>query len=139
MNAASLHPLKALSVWRSVTVKALGDAAMPDLTARQLGLLLTVYLSPPPHTVRSLADGLDLPKPAVTRALDALGRAGLVRRQRDPRDRRNVILHRTVAGSVFLRDLGDTIAGAFDEATPYDSVFRQGGGDGSSAAHAGAS
>jgi DNA-binding MarR family transcriptional regulator len=69
-----------------------------DLTARQLTVLLTVYLEKPPHTVRGLAKTLNVTKPVITRALDTMGKAGLVSRKRDMTDRRNVIIQRTVDG-----------------------------------------
>jgi DNA-binding MarR family transcriptional regulator len=64
----------------------------PDLSARQLSLLLTVYLTPPPHTVRGLAELLRVSKPAISRALDRLGMLGFARRKRDEADRRNVLV-----------------------------------------------
>jgi DNA-binding MarR family transcriptional regulator len=115
--------LKALSFWHAVVAGTVrGDS--PDMTMRQLALLLTVYLDPPPHTVRGLSTMLGLPKPAVTRALDTLGRQGFLKRVRDPRDKRNVLVQRTVAGSVFLRDHADHIIRAWQGASPYDHVFR---------------
>lgn len=98
----------ALDLWRGVTVMAV-KADEPDLTARQLAVLMTVYLSPPPHTVRGLAQQLNVGKPAITRALDTLARYGLIRRRRDESDGRNVLVQRTVKGSVFLADFGDLI------------------------------
>jgi DNA-binding MarR family transcriptional regulator len=80
-----------------------------DLSARQLAVLLTVYLEPPPHTVRGLAAKLGVTKPAITRALDTMGRLGLVTRRRDEADRRNVLVQRTVAGALAVEKLGDTI------------------------------
>jgi hypothetical protein len=68
-----LTPKQALELWRAVSVAALGRKH-PDLTARQFSLLLQVYLTPPPHTVRGLARDLAMSKPAVSRALDTLGR-----------------------------------------------------------------
>ena len=50
------------------TVRADG----PDLNVRQAAILLRVSLEPGPHTVRGLAEALQLGKPAVSRALDAL-------------------------------------------------------------------
>src|SRR4029453_11931735 len=35
----------------------------PDLSARQLAILLTIYLEPPPHTVRGVAAKLGVTKP----------------------------------------------------------------------------
>ena len=66
-----LSPNQALELWRATSVAALGRDH-PDLTARQFALLLQVYLTPPPHTVRSLARDLAMSKPAVSRALDTL-------------------------------------------------------------------
>lgn len=76
-----------------------------DLSARQLGVFLTCYLNNGPHTVRGLAAGLNVSKPAITRALDRLGELDLARRKVDPLDRRSVLIQRTPKGSSFLRDL----------------------------------
>jgi DNA-binding MarR family transcriptional regulator len=72
-----------------------------------MAILLTVYLTPPPHTVRGLAEILNISKPAVTRALDRLGMLGLARRKRDDADKRNVLVQRTVKGSVFLTEFSE--------------------------------
>lgn len=76
-----------------------------DLSARQLGVFLTVYLSEGPHTVRGLAANLNVSKPAITRALDRLGELDLARRKTDPQDRRSVLIQRTVKGAAFLREI----------------------------------
>ena len=101
-----LTPKQALELWHRVSVAAL-RGEQPDLSARQFALLLQVYVASPPHTVRALARELAMPKPAVSRALDALGRLGLVRRKRDEADRRDVLVQRTVKGAVFLREFAD--------------------------------
>ncbi|MFC7333798.1 MarR family transcriptional regulator [Rhodocista pekingensis] len=103
--------LEALQLWRGALVASVRKAG-PDLSARQLALLLTVYLTPPPHTVRGLAATLNVSKPSVTRALDRLGRLGYVKRKRDQDDRRNVLVQRTVKGSVFLTEFGQLVAAA---------------------------
>ena len=103
-----LRPSQALKLWHDVTIDLVrGDGT--DLTGRQLAVLLTVYLEPPPHTVRGLAARLDVTKPAVTRALDALGRLGLIERRRDEIDLRNVLIQRTVAGALWVERLGDRV------------------------------
>ncbi len=99
---------QALELWRSVTVETV-RRDNPDLSARQMALLLTVYLTPPPHTVRGLAQTLNISKPAITRAIDRLSELGLVKRKADEADRRSVLVQRTVKGSVALRELGDLI------------------------------
>jgi DNA-binding MarR family transcriptional regulator len=82
----------------------------PDLSLRQLAVLLTVYLESPPHTVRGLAAKLKVTKPVITRALDSMGSLELLTRRRDPADRRNVIVQRTVKGALYVERLGDLIA-----------------------------
>ena len=74
----------------------------PDLTNRQMALLMIVYLTPGPHTVRGLARVLGVSKPVVTRALNTLGALGYLRRERDQDDRRNVFVVRTSSGADFL-------------------------------------
>ncbi len=111
---AALNSMDVLEMWRvAVTETVRRDT--PDLSARQLALILTVYLRPPPHTVRGLAAHLNISKPAITRALDRLEKLGLVRRRKDPADRRSVLVQRTVAGSVFLREFADTVTNAAAE------------------------
>lgn len=100
---------QALDLWRRVLAKSLA-ANGADLTARQMLLLLTVYRTEGPHTVRGLAATLGISKPAVTRALDRLGQLELARRKRDEKDRRNVLVQRTVKGSVFLTDFATTVS-----------------------------
>lgn len=81
----------------------------PDLSARQMAVLLTVYMTEQPHTVRGLAEILNVSKPAITRAIDRLGEFGLARRKTDPRDRRSVVVQRTVKGSVYLAEFAQII------------------------------
>lgn len=76
---------------------------------RQIGILLTIYLEAPPHTVRELAARLGVSKPVVTRALDSMGKLELVNRRRDEKDRRNVLVQRTVKGALYLEKLADLI------------------------------
>ncbi|MDA0306725.1 MAG: MarR family transcriptional regulator [Proteobacteria bacterium] len=103
--------LKALDIWRQALVSSV-RLDVPDLSARQMGLLLSVYLTPPPHTVRGLAQVLAVSKPAITRAVNRLSELGLVRRKTDDADRRSVFIQRTVKGSVFLREFGELIVQA---------------------------
>ncbi len=81
----------------------------PDFTLRQLTILLTVYLEPPPHTVRGLAHKLGVTKPVITRALDSMGKHDIVTRRRDEADRRNVVVQRTVKGALYVESLGDLV------------------------------
>lgn len=112
-----LNDMQALDIWRQTMVSSVRLAA-PDLSARQMALLLTVYLTPPPHTVRGLAAHLGVSKPAVTRAIDRLTELGLLRRQTDESDRRSVLIQRTQAGHEFLKAFGDLIVAAAAELEP---------------------
>ena len=103
-----LRPIQALRLWQQVTLSEVRDDA-PDLTVRQMAILLTIYLDAPPHTVRGLAAELRVSKPAITRALDRLCDDGLLRRKTDDNDRRSVLIQRTVKGSIFLSDFAETI------------------------------
>ncbi|MDP8997460.1 MAG: MarR family transcriptional regulator, partial [Pseudomonadota bacterium] len=59
-----LNPLttaQALRLWHEVGLAQVrGDEA--DLSLRQMTILLTIYLEPPPHTVRALAAKLNVSK-----------------------------------------------------------------------------
>ena len=103
-----MRPYQALALWHSVASEQVRREG-PDLTLRQMAILLEIYLQPPPHTVRGLAKTLNVTKPVITRALDTMGSLGFVKRARDERDRRNVIIKRTVEGALFVEKLGDLI------------------------------
>jgi DNA-binding MarR family transcriptional regulator len=90
-----------LSHWMRALI-AYVRSGEPDLTNRQMALLLLVYLTPGPHTVRGLARTIGVSKPVVTRALNTLGALGYLRRERDQDDRRNVFIVRTSDGAEFL-------------------------------------
>jgi DNA-binding MarR family transcriptional regulator len=103
-----LRSSQALRLWREVTEQGVRDDA-PDLTQRQLALLLVIYLESPPHTVRGLAARLNVTKPVITRALNTMGDLQLVDRYRDTADKRNVLIKRTLAGSLYLETLSEHI------------------------------
>ncbi|MDA0662631.1 MAG: MarR family transcriptional regulator [Proteobacteria bacterium] len=109
-----LSSTEVLNLWRGALVESVRRDA-PDLTARQLALLLTVYLTPAPHTVRGLAETLNVSKPAVTRALDKLGTLEMIRRKRDEDDHRSILVQRTVKGSVYLSEFSDLIRDALPD------------------------
>jgi DNA-binding MarR family transcriptional regulator len=106
--SVQLRATQALALWHDVTLDLVHEDA-PDLSARQIAILLTVYLEPPPHTVRALAHKLGVTKPAITRALDTMGKRKLLTRRRDEKDRRNVIIQRTVEGALYVERLGDLV------------------------------
>lgn len=103
---------QALRLWREVNLGLVRDGE-PDLSTRQLAILLTIYLEIPPHTVRGLAAQLGVTKPVITRALDSMGRLRLVGRKRDEADRRNVLVQRTVEGALAVEGLGDAIVARY--------------------------
>jgi DNA-binding MarR family transcriptional regulator len=103
-----LRPSQALRLWQQV---ALGEVrgSFADLTMRQAAILLSIYLDPPPHTVRGLAARLGVTKPVITRALDTMGALRLVSRHRDEADGRSVLVRRTVEGALYVERFGDAI------------------------------
>lgn len=90
-----------LDLWMNALV-AYVRSGYSDLTNRQMALLLLVYGTSGPHTVRGLAGLLGVSKPVVTRALNTLGALGYLRRERDEKDRRNIFVRRTSSGAEFL-------------------------------------
>src|SRR4030095_3031522 len=77
-------------------------SGQPDLTNRQMALMLLVYLTPGPHTVCRLANIIGVCELVITRALNTLGTLGYLRRVRDEADRRNVFVAKTINGQEFL-------------------------------------
>ena len=92
---------QALRSWMNTLISYV-RSGHPDLTNRQMALMLLVYLTSGPHTVRGLAQRLGVSKPVITRALNTLGALGYLRRVRDEADRRNVFVARTSTGQEFL-------------------------------------
>ena len=106
--AVQVRPGQALRLWHDVSLALVRDRE-PDLSTRQVTILITIYLEPQPHTVRALAEKLGVTKPVITRALDTMGKLGLVTRKRDEFDRRNVVIQRTVAGALAVERLADLV------------------------------
>ena len=104
--SVALTTAQSLTLWHDVALALVKDDE-PDLSVRQICILLTIYLEAPPHTVRDLAKKLGVTKPVVTRALDTMGKLELVSRRRDEKDRRNVLVQRTVKGALYLERLAD--------------------------------
>ena len=107
----ALGQQQALHLWHDALTESVRRDG-PDLSARQMAILLRIYMEPGPHTVRGLAADLNISKPPVTRALDRLADLGFVRRQKDPRDLRSVLIQRTVRGSVFLSEFAELVTSA---------------------------
>jgi DNA-binding MarR family transcriptional regulator len=105
---------KLLNAWMNTLVDYV-KSGRPDLTNRQMALLMLVYETPGPHTVRGLAQKLGVSKPVITRALNTLGTLGYLRRERDEADRRNIFVARTDSGANFLEGFGSLIGGGQGE------------------------
>lgn len=102
---------QALDLWRcALTAYVRSDES--DMTARQQAVLMTVALTPGPHTVRGLSNHLNIAKPAVTRALDVLERNYFIKRIPDENDLRSVHIERTTQGMDWLRAFGGRIQAA---------------------------
>ncbi|MEM8616661.1 MAG: MarR family transcriptional regulator [Pseudomonadota bacterium] len=117
---------QALDLWRRA-LTAYVRSEDSDMTARQQAVMMTVALTPGPHTVRGLASQLNIAKPAITRALDVLAKQGFIKRIPDPADLRSVHIERTVEGMTWLRGFGSLILEAETGDTAPDA--RAGKGD----------
>lgn len=79
-----------------------GDAAAAKAMGQQRDLLQAVQQLQP-ATLKDVATRVKRGAPAVSRAVDALVRAGLVERQADPDNRRRLALRVTDAGKASLQ------------------------------------
>lgn len=79
---------------------------LPDLTHRQMAMLMLICRTMFAHTVRGLAADLNVTKPVITRAANTLTAMGLVERKKDATDGRNVFIVPTVAGRTFIASIG---------------------------------
>ncbi len=112
----------ALRCWMN-TLVGFVRSDQPDLTNRQMAILMSVYMQDGPHTVRGLAARLGVSKPVVTRALNTLGAYGYVRRRKDETDLRNVLIDQTPQGADFLIEFSEQILEAFGEADEQRPSF----------------
>lgn len=78
-----------------------GDTAAAKAMGQQRDLMAAVDAKAP-ATLNQVADHVGRGAPAVSRAIDALVRAGLVERQADPENRRRLQLRLTDEGRQFL-------------------------------------
>lgn len=99
---------ESLALWHRVILTSV-TMDTPDLSSRQMAILMTVYLEENAHTVRSLADKLKVTKAVISRALDTLTRYGFVERAPDLRDKRSIIVKRTSGGILYLQRFADII------------------------------
>ncbi len=90
----------------------------PALSAHQLAVYLTCYLTNGDHTVRALAAELNVSKSVITRSLDKLGELDLTRRAPDPADRRSILVERTAPGRALLDELRGIVVDAAKTGRP---------------------
>lgn len=103
-----------LRLWKQTSKNVVLNKG-PDLSTRQLSVLLIIYLESKKHTVRSLATSINVSKPVITRCIDSLSILGFVKRVRDETDKRSVFIYRTVKGAVFLTDFAELIEKSNEE------------------------
>lgn len=103
-------PTARLGSWRGTLLRYV-RSGQPDLTNRQMALLMVAGQEQGPHTVRGLAARLGVSKPVVTRALNSLSALALVKRRRDERDRRSVFVDLTPEGETFLAQFAEMMHG----------------------------
>ncbi len=123
-----LTPAAALAIWRGAIVESVRRET-PDLSARQMAVLLSVHLGQPPHTVRGLARALGVSKPAITRALDRLSKLRLVRRAPDETDRRSVLVELTDFGAAYVGAFAELIVAAAADGAEARPAARAASGD----------
>ncbi|MBI4183564.1 MAG: MarR family transcriptional regulator [Proteobacteria bacterium] len=121
-----LSPAAALELWRVALIESVRRDS-PDLSARQMAVLLSVAGTPPPHTVRGLARTLNVSKPAITRALDRLSKLSFVRRRTDEEDRRSVLVECTEAGRGYVDSFGQLVIAAANGTRPEPQLRRASG------------
>jgi DNA-binding MarR family transcriptional regulator len=102
MSAALPAPAPHLPQLHDALLGMVRHAEAPDLSARQLAVLLTLRLTGEPQTVRGLAKHLNIARPCITRALDRLAEHGFTQRTVDTSDRRSVLISMLPPANDFL-------------------------------------
>lgn len=97
----NLRPSTALKLLFDIAQSCVREGE-PDLSFRQLSVLLMLYLNAPPHSVTGIAAKLKVSKPVITRALDHLAKIGLISRTKSLKDKRMLVIARTTEGALFL-------------------------------------
>ena len=86
----------------AVLVESLGGDTDLARTTRQQRELLEAVRTHAPATLKAVAAAVGRGEPAISRAIDAQVRAGLVDRSPDPANRRRLALRLSEAGQQFL-------------------------------------
>ena len=64
-----------------------------------------------------------MPKPAISRALDALSILGFVKRVRDPNDKRIVLVQKTPDGAVYVDEFARLVEARSDAAPALGALY----------------
>jgi len=102
----------------------------PDLSMRQLAVLLVCQLDEPPRTVASLATMLNMSRAAIARALERLEQLDLLKRVGHRYYAREIHVESTAAGRAFMLELEATVLAAKErmkQPPPHGSGPRHGG------------
>jgi len=118
---ASHSPSASLVIWKNVLLAHV-HSGQPNLTNRQMTVLMVVYATDHPHKVGCLAARLSLSGPVVSRALNTLQALGLIARKPDRLDGRSSIIKRTVTGTDFLDRFKNKIAESRQVEKPLDCL-----------------
>lgn len=112
-NTLSEQCRRAVIAQYSSFVLAVVRSPVLELTPRQTALLLIVArprVKGERFTVRGLAKTLNVSKPVVSRAVDALEAANLAVRQPDPEDGRSVLIAPGARAKAYIAGLAKALA-----------------------------
>ncbi len=103
-----MQPQSDSVIWLTCLVSVV-KSELPDLSNRQMAVLLSVAFQREKSTVRGLAAHLGVTKPVISRALTKLSGLALLRREADPKDGRNVFAVMTDKGAQFVERLNQLL------------------------------
>ena len=95
------------------------------LTYPQYLVMLVLWEEPGTHSVKALADRLDLDSSTLTPLLKRLADAGLVQRQRDSRDERVVLIGLTPQGSALQEQAARVQCGVASRTRLSEAAFKR--------------
>jgi DNA-binding MarR family transcriptional regulator len=127
------HPASELATWHTGKLLSTAarlvehafDAGIAELGVTHAGIRILDALNTDAITQRELAGRCGVQDQTISRTIDGLERDGLVRRHRDPGDRRRVLVERTDDGALVLEralEVADKRLGALDEGSPEDGA-----------------
>ncbi|MGO8907466.1 MAG: MarR family transcriptional regulator [Solirubrobacteraceae bacterium] len=116
-RAALTRDMYALASYlmRSSNVGAFNTIAELELTFTQIKALCALDMDSEGHSVKALAESMNVSLPAMSRAVDCLHERGLVDRREDPLDRRMKRVRLTNAGRSITSSLNEARLAAMQE------------------------